>query len=158
MRLVRSRLVSLALVLSLGFLLLVSLAVSAGLSALAALIDGRVPFDATLLQMTSIAVSFILIAIVFAAIYKLLPDTDILWRDVVVGAVVTSLLFEAGKFLIGLYIGRTATASAYGAAGALLVVLLWTYYSVQIFLLGAEFTKVFARRRAAPATDPSLPR
>jgi len=93
-----------------------------------------------------------LITVLFAAIYKVLPDTPIRWRDVIVGAGVTALLFDIGKFLIGFYLGNSAAGSAYGAAGALLIILLWTYYSVQIFLLGAEFTKVFASHR-----NPSMP-
>ncbi|HEV2673316.1 MAG TPA: YihY/virulence factor BrkB family protein [Aliidongia sp.] len=163
-RLIRARAVSLGLVAALGFLLLVSLVVSAGLSALGDYLDARMPFNVTLLHIVSFAISFALIAVLFAAIYKVLPDTPIQWRDVLVGAVVTAFLFDAGKFLIGFYLGSSAAASAYGAAGSLLIVLLWTYYSVQIFLLGAEFTKVYAghrhappagRRNSGPASQPS---
>jgi membrane protein len=89
--------------------------------------------------------------VMFAAIYKVLPDVNLSWHDVLVGAVMTALLFTVGKFLIGLYLGRSAVASSYGAAGALIVVLLWVYYSAQIFLLGAEFTKIYASRRGTPA-------
>ncbi len=92
------------------------------------------------------AVSLLLISILFAAIYKVLPDKHIEWRDVIVGAIVTSFLFTAGKSLIGWYIGSSAVASAYGAAGALIAMLLWVYYSAQIFLLGAEFTKAYSDR------------
>ena len=92
-------------------------------------------------------VSFLLIAVLFAAIYKVLPDRPIQWRDVVVGSAVTSLLFTGGKSLIGWYIGSSAMTSTYGAAGALLVILLWVYYSAQIFLLGAEFTKTWSDLR-----------
>ena len=95
------------------------------------------------------AASFVLITVLFAAIYKVLPDCKIAWADVAIGAFVTSLLFVAGKFLIGLYISNSAFASSYGSAGSLLVILLWIYYSAQIFLLGAEFTRVFADRRRA---------
>ena len=87
----------------------------------------------------------------FGAIYKVLPDAELTWRDVLVGAVVTAVLFNLGKFLIGLYLAYSAMASSYGAAGALIIVLLWIYYSAQIFLLGAEFTKVYASRRGNPA-------
>ena len=88
----------------------------------------------------------LLISLLFAAIYKVLPDTPIGWRDVAVGAIVTAVLFEGGKYLIALYIGRSNIASSYGTAGALVVLLLWIYYSAQIFLFGAEFTHAFARR------------
>jgi membrane protein len=147
-RLIRARAVSLGLVAALGFLLLVSLVVSAGLAALGDYLDSRMPLNIPLLHALSFAISFSLISVLFAAIYKVLPDTEILWRDVIVGAVVTAFLFEIGKFLIGIYLGSSAIASAYGAAGSLLIVLLWTYYSAQVFLLGAEFTKVFAQHRA----------
>ena len=89
--------------------------------------------------------------LLFGAIYKVLPDVELTWRDVLVGAVVTALLFNLGKFLIGLYLAHSAMASSYGAAGALIIVLLWIYYSAQIFLLGAEFTKVYASRRGTTA-------
>ncbi len=94
-------------------------------------------------------VSFVLISALFAAVYKVLPDRHLEWRDVAFGAALTALLFIAGKSLIGWYIGSTAIASTYGAAGSLIVLLLWVYYSVQIFLLGAEFTKVFANRHGS---------
>ncbi len=151
-RLIRARAVSLGLVAALGFLLLISLAVSAGISALGDYLDARMPINIPLLHALSFAVSFLLITVLFAAIYKVLPDTPIRWRDVIVGAGVTALLFDIGKFLIGFYLGNSAAGSAYGAAGALLIILLWTYYSVQIFLLGAEFTKVFASHH-----NPSMP-
>src|ERR1700722_9911560 len=146
-RLIRARAVSLGLVAALGFLLLVSLVISAALTAVGDYFSARVPFNLPLLHALNFAISFGLMALLFAAIYKVLPDTDIEWRDVIVGAIVTELLFNIGKVAIGFYIGKSATASAYGAAGSLLIVLLWTYYSVQIFLLGAEFTKVFAHYR-----------
>jgi membrane protein len=155
-RLLRARVVSLGLVAALGFLLLVSLAISAGLSALGDYLDARMPFNVALLQTLNFIISFLLISILFAAIYKVLPDTPIDWRDVLVGAVVTAFLFEVGKFLIGFYLGNIAATSAYGAAGALLIAMLWTYYSAQIFLLGAEFTKVFSlHRHPAKASSPA---
>lgn len=146
-RLIRARAASLGLVVSLGFLMMVSLVVSAGLTALGNYLNAVLPFGKVLLTILNGIVSFVLIAVLFAAIYKVLPDRPIEWRDVVVGSAVTSLLFTAGKSLIGWYIGSSAVASTYGAAGAFLVVLLWVYYSAQIFLLGAEFTKAWSDMR-----------
>jgi membrane protein len=146
-RLIRARAASLGLVVSLGFLMMVSLVVSAGLTALGNYLNAVLPFGKVLLTILNGIVSFVLIAVLFAAIYKVLPDRPIQWRDVVVGSAVTSLLFTAGKSLIGWYIGSSAVASTYGAAGAFLVVLLWVYYSAQIFLLGAEFTKAWSDMR-----------
>ena len=143
-RLIRARAASLGLVAALGFLLLVSLVISAGLSALGNYINAFLPFADFILEGLNFLISFVLISVLFAAIYKVLPDKRLAWRDVLVGAVATALLFTLGKFLIGLYIGSSAIASSYGAAGALILVLLWVYYSAQIFLLGAEFTKVYA--------------
>jgi len=150
-RLLRARAASLGLVAALGFLMLVSLVVSALLAALANVVDVVLPFGAEVLEALNFAISFALISVMFAAIYKVLPDVNLSWHDVLVGAVMTALLFTVGKFLIGLYLGRSAVASSYGAAGALIVVLLWVYYSAQIFLLGAEFTKIYASRRGTPA-------
>jgi membrane protein len=150
-QLVRARAVSLGLVAALGFLLLVSLVVSAFLSAFASYINTRLPFGALVLQLLNFVISFALMSVLFAAIYKVLPDVELAWRDVLFGAVVTALLFNLGKFLIGLYLAHSAVASSYGAAGALIVVLMWIYYSAQIFLLGAEFTKIHASRRGTQA-------
>ena len=146
-RLIRARAASLGLVVSLGFLMMVSLVVSAGLTALGDYLNAVLPFGKALLTILNGIVSFLLIAVLFAAIYKVLPDRPIQWRDVVVGSAVTSLLFTGGKSLIGWYIGSSAMTSTYGAAGALLVILLWVYYSAQIFLLGAEFTKTWSDLR-----------
>ena len=148
-RLIRARAVSMGLVAALGFLLLVSLVINAGLSALGKYINAYLPFAVLVLQGLTFLISFILISVLFAAIYKVLPDKRLEWRDVLVGAVATALLFTLGKFLIGLYIGTSAIASSYGAAGALILVLLWVYYSAQIFLLGAEFTKAYASHRGS---------
>ena len=145
-RLIRARAAGLGLVVSLGFLLMVSLAISAGLSAFGDYLNSIFPFGRVILTILNAVVSFLLISILFATIYKVLPDKHIEWRDVVVGAIVTSFLFIAGKSLIGWYIGSSAVASAYGAAGALIVMLLWVYYSAQIFLLGAEFPKAYSDR------------
>jgi membrane protein len=150
-RLVRARATSLGLVAALGFLLLVSLVISAILSGFSGYINAVLPSGALILQVLDFVVSFTLISVLFAAIYKVLPDVKMLWHDVLVGAVITSLLFTLGKFLIGLYLGHSAVASNYGAAGALIIVQLWIYYSVQIFLLGAEITKIYASHRGTPA-------
>ena len=143
--LVRARAASLGLVMALGFLLLVSLVISAALQAIGTYFTGLLPGAHVLLALLNVVVSFALVAAMFAAIYKVLPDKKVTWHDVTVGALATAVLFTIGKFLIGLYIGKAAVASSYGAAGALIVVLLWIYYSAQIFLFGAEFTKVFAQ-------------
>ncbi|ESX77704.1 MULTISPECIES: YihY/virulence factor BrkB family protein [unclassified Mesorhizobium] len=148
-RLVRARIASLGLVAALGFLLLVSLVVSAAISALGDVINAYLPFGTIILSAVNGIVSFALIALLFAAIYKVLPDRSLQWRDVGLGAVVTGFLFTIGKSLIGWYIGTSAFASSYGAAGALLVVLLWVYYSAEIFLLGAEFTRAYSVRHGS---------
>jgi membrane protein len=142
---VRKRLLSIGMILSLGFLLLVSLVFSAVLTALAKRWGN---FDGTgvILQGLNFLVSFVLVTVLFAMIYKILPSVRIAWRDVIIGAVVTALLFSIGKFMIGLYLGNSAIGSSYGAAGSIVLVLVWVYYSAQIFLLGAEFTKVYAHR------------
>jgi membrane protein len=151
---VRVRLLSLGLVATLGFLLLVALVVSTALQAASTWLNVGSPGFQILLSAVNATVSFLLLAAMFAAIYKVLPDREIGWRDVGVGAVMTALLFVVGKFLISLYIGSSAVTSSYGSAGSLMAMLIWIYYSAQIFLLGAEFTKVFAMHggsRAAPA-------
>jgi membrane protein len=145
-RLVRARLASLGLVLSAGFLLTVSLAASAALEGLSKYLKGLFPGADLTLQAFDFLVSTALISAMFAAIYKILPDKPITWRDVAIGAVVTTLLFDVGKYLIALYIGQSNVASSYGAAGGLIVLLLWIYYTAQIFLFGAEFTHAYAKR------------
>ena len=145
-RLIRARAASLGLVGVLGFLLMVSLVVSAALTVFATFLNARMPFGAAIMTVLNGAVSLVLISVLFAAIYKVLPDRRLEWRDVAVGAIATSILFNIGKSLIGWYIGSSSVASAYGAAGGLIVLLFWVYYSAQIFLLGAEFTKEFAGR------------
>ena len=151
--LVRARAASLGLVAALGFLLAVSLAASAGLSAFGAYLGSAFPLAGPLLSLLNTTVSILLFALLFAAIYKVLPDTPIAWRDVLTGAALTALLFTAGKSLIGWYIGTSAGSSAYGAAGALIVILLWTYYASQIFLLGAEVTKAVSEQRHPDAVS-----
>jgi membrane protein len=148
-RLLRARIVSLGLVAALGFFLVVSLAASAGLTAISNYLDSVFPTGKLILPALNFVVSLALLALLFAAIYKVLPDRQLQWRDVMTGAVVTSLLFTIGKSLIGWYIGSGAIASSYGAAGGLIVLLLWVYYSAQTFLLGAEFTKVYANRHGS---------
>ena len=154
-RLVRARAASLGLVAALGFLLMVSLAVSAAITAFSHMLQHVLPDVDLLLRVVNFLISLVLISTLFAAIYKILPDAPTTWTDVGVGAVVTAFLFTLGKTVIGLYIGSSQVASSYGAAGALVIVLLWVYYSAQIFLLGAEFTRAWAAHRgsaAAPGT------
>jgi len=153
-RLIRARAASMGLVATLGFLLVVSLAVSAGLTAFGNTLNAMLPFGQALMAALNAVISFALITVLFAAIYKVLPDRELEWRDVLVGAAVTSLLFVIGKSLIGWYLGSSAVGSAYGAAGALIILLFWVYYSVQIFLLGAEFTKVYANAHGSKRDRP----
>jgi len=140
----RARFVSFALVLGVGFLLLVSLLVSAVLAAMMQVMQGVLPGGEGLWQGIEFLVSVGLITLLFALIYKVLPDVEIPWRDVWIGAGMTAVLFTMGKFLLGLYLGRKGVTSPYGAAGSLVLVLLWVYYSGLIFLFGAAFTKVHA--------------
>ena len=142
---VRKRLLSVGLILSLGFLLLVSLVFSALVSALARS-WGPSNATGTVLQALNFLFSFGLVTLLFAMIYKILPSVHIAWKDVAIGSIITALLFSIGKALIGIYLGNSAVASSYGAAGSVILVLVWVYYSAQIFLLGAEFTKVYAHR------------
>lgn len=146
-RLIRARAASLGLVASLGFLLIVSLVVSTALTAFGNYVNAVLPFGAMILATLNAIVSLCLLTLLFAAIYKVLPDCHIDWRDVAIGAVATAVLFMIGKSVIGWYIGRSGVASGYGAAGALIIILLWVYYSAQIFLFGAEFTKAYADHR-----------
>jgi membrane protein len=150
---IRKRLLSFGLILTLGFLLLVSLALSAALSVLARMWGPR---DATawVLESLNFLFSFAMVTVLFAMIYKILPSVRIAWRDVIIGAVITALLFSIGKFAIGLYLGNSAIGSTYGAAGSVILVLVWVYYSAQIFLLGAEFTKVYAHRYGSKRHSP----
>ncbi|HEY8507065.1 MAG TPA: YihY/virulence factor BrkB family protein [Steroidobacteraceae bacterium] len=143
--LVTKRLTALGLILALGFLLLVSLVFSAVMAAVARLWS-EYQGAAAVLQAINFIFSFLLVTALFAAIYKILPSVTIAWRDVIIGSVITALLFAVGKTVIGIYLGNSAVASAYGAAGSVILVLVWVYYSAQIFLLGAEFTKVYAHR------------
>lgn len=152
---VRSRLLSIAAVLGAGFLLLVSLAVSA---AVGALVDmaGRIQAVAPFLAVLDLLISLVVITALFALIFKYLPNFEIAWRDVWVGAAITALLFVAGKFGIGLYLGTSEVGSAYGAAGSLIVTLVWIYYSALILFFGAELTQAWAINRGRSTVDASV--
>ncbi|MFO1241764.1 MAG: YihY/virulence factor BrkB family protein [Rickettsiales bacterium] len=142
----KDRFLSFTMVLGTGFLLLTSLTISAGLSGLGDYFFGQSSSMTTLLEALNFAVSFTIITFLFALIFKVLPDAHIQWRDVWLGAALTAALFTIGKFLIGIYLGRSALSSTYGAAGSLVIVLIWVYYSSQILFFGAEFTQVCAER------------
>ena len=156
---VRERFLSFALVVGIGFLLLVSLAISAWLAALGELFAHLLPAPAVVLEVVDAVISLCVTTFLFGMIFKVLPDVYVAWRDVWLGAALTSLLFTLGKVVIGLYLGRATIGSAYGAAGSLVVILLWVYYSAQILFFGAEFTKVWTRRRGAGAvpTETAVP-
>lgn len=142
---VRKRILSFAMVVTIGFILMVSLIVSAGLSALNAYASHLIPGFEVLWKIINLAISFGAIAGLFALVYKYLPDITIAWKDVLVGACLTSFLFSVGKELLGLYLGNSTFGSTYGAAGSLVTFLAWIYYTVQIMLFGGEFTQVYAR-------------
>lgn len=147
--LLRDRFISFAGVLGLGFLLLVSLLITTALTAAIQFLGGLLPGSDVLWQAIELVVSFLFITGFFALVFKLLPDAHIAWRDVWVGAAVTAVLFTLGKFLIGLYLGRSGVTSPYGAAGSLVLILLWVYYSALILFFGAEFTQVYANAYGA---------
>jgi membrane protein len=160
--LVRSRLLSFGMVLGIAFLLMVSLVFSAAVAGLGKWWSGAFPGWELLSQALNLGLGFALTTGVFAMIYKLMPRVKVQWHDVWIGAAVTAFLFTIGRFLIGLYIGKSGVASAFGAAGSLIVVFVWVYYSAQIFLVGAEFTWVYAKtlgsmRGTAQQTDPKRP-
>ncbi len=160
--LVRARLLSFGMILAVGFLLMVSLVVSASLAAIEHRLNPAFGAWVGVAALSNAVGSFLLVAAMFALIYKIMPRARVAWRDVWIGAGFTAALFTAGKSLIGLYIGTSAVASAFGAAGSLVVVLVWVYYSAQIFLFGAEFTWVYAnlygsRRPAGDQLDGSVP-
>jgi membrane protein len=140
------RLLSFGMILGIGFLLLVSLVISAGLSAIQETMGNAIPLSEIFLQILNLIISIGVITVLFAFIFKFLPDAEIAWRDVWLGAFVTALLFSLGKFLIGLYLGNSTVGSSFGAAGSLVLLLLWIYYSAQILLFGAEFTQVYANK------------
>ena len=146
-KMLKDRFISLMAVLGTGFLLLISLVISAGLSAVGATLAHVLPGPEFVLQILNFLVSFAVVTLLFAMMYKLLPDKPVRWEDVWIGASITSLLFTIGKFFIGLYLGKSDVGVAYGAAGSLVVILIWVYYASQIFLFGAEFTAVYAESR-----------
>ncbi len=152
---IKDRLLSFALIVGIGFLLMVSLVLSAGLSALGNYLVGLLPAQEAIWQAINFVLSFGVITLLFAMIFKVLPDVKIAWRDVWMGALLTALLFNLGKFLLGLYLGRSSVTSAYGAAGSLVVVLLWVYYSAQILFFGAKFTQIYSARHGPPPTPVS---
>ena len=157
---IRTRLLSVGVILALAFLLLVSLVISAGLTALEELSPGKQLFNLIYVWL-NLLFSFALVAALFATIYKVLPSVRIAWRDVTVGAVVTAALFTIGKYAIGMYLGNSGLASTYGAAGSIILLLVWVYYSAQIFLFGAEFTRSYAHHfgslRSSGAANKPVP-
>ena len=144
---ITKRMLSLGMVLGIGFLLAVSLALTAGVSAAGSAVGGGVP--EAVMHVVNFVLSFLVLGLLFAAMFKVLPDAEIAWRDIWVGAFVTAFLFVLGKFAIGLYLGRSSPGDAFGAAGALAVVLIWAYYSGMILLFGAEFTQQWAKQRGS---------
>ena len=154
MGMVKQRLFSFGMVLSVGFLLLVSLIISAALAFLGKFFSAMLPLPPFVFQVINFIVAFGVITVLFALLFKFVPARHIPWRDVRIGAVGTALLFTIGKFLLGLYLGKASVGSAYGAAGSLVAVIVWVYYSAQIFFFGAEFTRVHADARVS-ATAPA---
>lgn len=153
---IRDRFMSFAFVLGTGFLLLVSLIISAAIQGLSGYLATFTPNMGMVVEIVNSILSFIVVTFLFAMIFKILPDVKVDWSDVWIGAVVTALLFTIGKFALSLYLARTSTGSTYGAVGSLIVLLVWVYYAAQILLLGAEFTKVYAREfgsRGVPAEN-----
>ena len=160
---VKARLLSFSAVCGLAFLLLVSLVFSAVVSGLSGTLERWVPYLSVWLQLANLGVSLVVTTLLFAMIYKLLPAVRPAWRDVWVGALATAVLFNLGKYLIGLYLGNASVGSTFGAAGSFVVLLFWIYYSAQIVLFGAEFTQVYATKYgkglgAPPANKPVSPR
>ena len=152
----RQRMASLGIIVGIGVLMVASLALTAALAAVQEVLGQYLPVIGPLLPSLNFGLSLLVMSALFAMIYKVLPDVPMSWGDVWIGAFATALLFTAGKTLIGLYLGRAGTASVYGAAGSLVVLLLWVYYSAQILFVGAELTEVYSRRygsRRAPATE-----
>lgn len=162
-RLLRVRLLSFGTIAGISFLLMVSLVISAGLAAVGKMWGPRFADWQALVGVANVFISYILTAAVFAMIYKVMPRAKVAWTDVTIGATVTALLFTIGKSLIGIYLGRSSLTSAFGAAGSLVVAMVWVYYSAQIFLLGAEFTWAYSltfgsrREQKLPAAAPAVP-
>jgi membrane protein len=145
---IKQRLFSFGMVLAVGFILLVSLVLSAGLAVLGKFFGPLLPLPAAVFHVINFVISFIVITVLFALLFKFVPARHIAWRDVRIGAIGTALLFTIGKFLLGFYLGKASVGSSYGAAGSLVAVIVWVYYSAQIFFFGAEFTRVYAENRA----------
>jgi membrane protein len=145
LRMIKDRFLSFAMVFGVGFLLLVSLVIDTAIAAMGKYAGNHLPGGAALWHIVELAFSFVVVTVLMAGIFRLLPDLKIEWRDVWLGAALTSLLFVLGKYALGIYFARTAVGSSFGAAGSLVLVLLWVYYSAQILLFGAEFTQVYAR-------------
>jgi membrane protein len=160
----RNRLWSFAMVLAVGFLLLVSLVISAMLAAAQGALGRYLPPPSAVLDCASTLASFAIITVLFAMIFKFLPDTKVAWSDVWVGAALTSMLFGTGKYVIAFYLGRGSVGSVYGAASSLVVLIAWVYYAAQIFFFGAELTQAYARRhgslavKASGSTEPASAR
>lgn len=146
----QSRFLSFAMVVVIGFLLLVSLLLSAILAGISTFFSGFIPQYAMLGQLINFIISFGVITLLFASIYKFLPDVHVPWKNLWVGSAVTALLFNIGKHLLGLYLGSSSVGSTYGAAGSFVVLLVWVFYSAQILLIGAEFTQVYSKYRGTP--------
>jgi membrane protein len=151
---VKKRIISFALVLGIGFLLSVSLALSAAIQSMREYTAARLPLPMPLLEGVHVLTSFLVFAILFAAIFRVLPDAKIAWRDVWLGSVVTSFLFSVGKYVIGLYLGHSSLTSSFGSAGSLVLIILWVYYASLILLFGAEFTRVYSLRVSAASPQP----
>ena len=150
-KLILDRATSLGVILAIGFMLLISLVVTTALSAISSWISTRVPeIFLTIFYIVNFLVAFSIVSLLFALIYKVLPDVKIEWKSVWIGATVTALLFEIGRFALGLYFGKSDPGSTYGAAGSVILLMLWVNYSCLILLFGAEFTKVFAERSGHP--------
>ncbi|HYI97462.1 MAG TPA: YihY/virulence factor BrkB family protein [Bryobacteraceae bacterium] len=149
---VKERSYALAVVLGCGFLLLVSLVVSAGLAAAGKFIEGWLPLPEFVLMAFNFVLAIGVLTGIFSILFKVLPEVDIHWRDVLLGAAVTAVLFSIGKLVLGLYLGKASFGSTYGTAGSVIIILVWVYYSSQIFFFGAEFTQMYARRHGS---DPS---
>jgi membrane protein len=143
---VRKRLLSLGMILAIGFLLLVSLVISSVIAGFSAYFNSLAPGLDSLIQILNFAVAFGITTLLFALVFKYVPDVIITWGDVWFGAIVTALLFSIGKFVIGLYLGNSGFASSYGAAGSVIILLVWIFYSAQILFFGAEITQIFAQR------------
>jgi membrane protein len=148
-KVVIDRLLSFTMILGIGFLLLVSLVISAGLSASQEALGNMIPLSEVILQIINLLISIGVITVLFALMFKFLPDVDIPWSDVIVGAFMTSVFFSLGKMIIGVYLGNSAVASTFGAAGSLVIILVWIYYSAQILFFGAEFTQVYSTQHGS---------